>query len=302
MDKDLLVPHSQFLSLVYHDLFDYPLTREELEFWQIGSQVFPKHKIGRTEIFCYLPGRPECVLRRVAKGTTNTFKYSLAQRAARALSIIPTIELVGVSGALAMGNAKDEDDIDLFIIASVDCLWITRLVSLLLLKFLHIPVRRFGDANVKNKLCLNLWLDKKNLGFSDKQEIYTAHEVLQMKVLFDRGGIGRKFLEANNWVEQFFPVGFRKALSVSEGRKWTVDVRKPTDFLVVFMRIFEAPARIIQWLRMSKRRTREVVEKGRALFHPLDWRETVPHIFLLRLKKLSREKQIFASTESEILS
>lgn len=287
----MIVSHAQFLSLVYHDLFHYPLTRDELEFWQIGSQIFPKQKIGTLGDFCFLQGRGATVLSRTSKTKTNDKKYSKALKAARVLQKVPSVEMVAISGALAMGNAKKEDDIDLFIVTSGDCLWITRLVSYVLLKFAGVPVRRVGESNVRDKICLNLWVDNEHLSVPTR-DIYSAHEVLQAKVLFGRGEVYEKFLRSNSWVEQFFPVGFDKAVLSSkyqmtpfgyaQGRNDKFQIFQSLN--VVFMRIFEVPARILQWHYMRKKKTREKVGRGFAFFHPKSWREMIISTFLQRLE------------------
>lgn len=290
MTKNLLVSHSQFLSLVYHDLFDYPLTEDELEFWQIGSDSSPKHKVDTLGEFCFLHNRDVNILSRTSKAQINDRKYLQALKAAKVLSVIPSCQMVAISGALAMGNAKAEDDIDLFIVTSGDCLWITRLISYILLKFAGIPVRRVGDSSVCDKICLNLWVDTNHLSVPTR-DIYSAHEVLQAKVLFDRGGAWWKFLVANKWVEQFFPVGFRKALSVGETGNWKLENKQSLTALgklarlaVVLMRLLETPARLIQWYYMRNKKTREKVGRGFAFFHPKSWREMIIRSFLQRLE------------------
>ncbi len=227
---------------------------------------------------------------RIAKRDTNEYKYAQAMRASSVLSHIPTIELVGVSGALAMGDAKEDDDIDLFIVTAQDTLWVTRALSFLVLRFAKIPVRRFGEKDVSNKLCLNLWVDKKNLDFSEREEIYTAHETVQVKALFDRGGIYKKLIEANSWIEKFFPNAF-KVLKVENGEDTSQEQGVVHKLSTILVRLFEVPVRLIQMAYMSRRKTKENVSKGKAFFHPLDWKETIPKVFLLRLEQISKGKQ-----------
>lgn len=289
MTKSLLVSHSQFLTLVYHDLFDYPLTRSELEYWQIGSDFSPKHKVGVLGGFCFLHNRDVNVLSRTSKAQSNDRKYLQALKAAKVLSAIPSCQMVAISGALAMGNAKTEDDIDLFIVTSVDCLWITRLLSYILLKFAGIPTRRVGDSNICDKICLNLWVDNEHLAVPTR-DIYSAHEVLQVKILFDRGDVYQRFLESNKWVETFFPNGFNKAMMSPNFQFPVSNFQTNSKFQIIrvlairFMGVFEAPARILQWHYMRNKKTREKVGRGFAFFHPKSWREMIIRAFLQRLE------------------
>lgn len=302
--EKILVSHSQFLSLVYHDLFGYPLKEEELVFWEVGEEGLPGHFVEKTGDFWHLSGKKNIMLSRVAKQQANRTKLGIARKAVKILSFIPSIKLVGVSGALSMENAKKEDDIDLFILTSADTLWITRLFSLVLLRFFDISVRRFGEKNVKNKLCLNLWVDEANLDLSRRRDVYTAHEILQIKVLYDKKGAYKKFLTANSWVGEFFPKGFENRTK-DLGHKQSLPLRGRTKAkgkrfdrmalllhgpIAFALRIFNPPAYALQNFYMSSKKTREVVGIGNAFFHPLPWKENINKMFLVRLERIAKGK------------
>ncbi|MBI2007278.1 MAG: hypothetical protein HYS83_01050 [Candidatus Blackburnbacteria bacterium] len=280
--KRVNIPHPQFLSLVYHDLFSYPLTKSELKTWEIGAGDRPRYEVFCLGSFFCLAGRSETILRRIANSREAPRKLKIARKAARVLSILPTVKLVGVSGGLAMENAKRNDDIDLFIITSGGALWITRLLSFLVLRLAKLRVRRFGDEDVRDKLCLNLWVDENNISFSQRRDIYTAHEVAQTKVLFERDGIYGKFVKANKWAGEFFP----NALKNSAQRiVHSARVASWLDGSIVgFLRLFEKQAYLFQKLYMAGKITAERAEPGRALFHPVLWGNDVPHMFLRRLE------------------
>lgn len=281
----MLVSHCRFLSLVYHDLFAYPLTASELEFWQIGTTDNPKHIVARSGPFYFLPNRREILLKRASLKSSSEEKYKIAQKAAKILSSVPTVKFIGMTGSLSMGGAKEEEDIDLLIVTSVGTLWITRLVSLFLLNFKGLKIRRFGDKHFKNKLCLNMWLDEQSLNFVDRKEIYTAHELLQIKPLFNCSGVYHKLLTSNKWVRQFFPNAFKKCIVHSAQYSGN---RKGQGVWIKVLRILETPARIAQIFHMSTKRTREIVDNSHALLHPVAWNEYVPQIFIARLEQLSK--------------
>lgn len=289
------LPHCQFLSLIYHDLFDYPLTLDELKFWQIGTQISPRHKVAGLEQFFFLPGRGEIVSKRRQKSKFSEEKYVIAQAAARVLASIPTVLYVGVTGSLAMGNTKREDDIDLFIVTVANSLWSTRLLAHLTLSINGLQVRKYNDRETNNRLCLNLWLDDNSLKFDSRKEIYTAHEILQIKTLFDRAGVYKKVLLANKWVRKFFP----EAFSARIARK-VKGVEYPSGFLVNCLKILETPSRVAQLIHMSTKRTREIVDNTRAMFHPVAWNEYIPQVYLSRLEEISQRKTWEESIVSQI--
>jgi predicted nucleotidyltransferase len=242
------------------------LTETELIRWSTGKKVDLKntdrilfrHKSGHY----YLDDKEGLVLKRLMHERASKKKIVLARKAVKLLSFIPSVQMVGLTGALAMNNASEESDIDLMIVTSKNSLWVTRILSYALLLTFGFKVRRFGQKNEKNKLCLNIWLDETSLGWRGKKNIYTAHEISQTIPLFDRGVYG-KLISENEWIKEYWPnaVGFRGD-SQKEAKK-------------SILSIFENIARVFQFNYMSKKRTRETVGKKIALFHPTDWSEIV---------------------------
>ncbi len=123
----------------------------------------------------------------------------------RVLSYIPTIRLVGLSGSIAVGVAKKTDDIDLFIITKAHWLWTTRFLTIVIALLCGLKRSR-GAKRAKDKVCLNLFFDERDVCLpKKKQTIYGAHEVLQMVPLITIDNTYERFLKANRWVRTYFP-------------------------------------------------------------------------------------------------
>ncbi len=192
-------------------------------------------------------------------------KYQLALRATRLLSWIATIQLIGVSGAVAAGSPQKGDDIDLFIITSPGCVWITRLCAVIMLELCGIR-RKPRDRYVADKICLNFFLDSNHLQLPpDDHTLYGAHEVVQMQPLWDEGVVYRNFLNVNSWVSHFLPNAYSFLQQHAQQRSVSNFMRHSAVFLIS---LFEQPARIIQWWYMKKRKMHEVITAGVARFHP----------------------------------
>lgn len=232
----------------------------------------------------------------MARTQTSLEKFKIAHRAAKLLRLLPTVRMIGVTGSLSMGNAGQDSDIDLLIVTVAGTLWITRLLAFAFLKFsAQVKLRRFGDTRVQDKLCLNLWLDENNMGFSQRADIYTAHEILQVKILLDRGNTYQKFLKTNLWVREVFPNGFRNRIkcivhSAQERRITRVIAALLGGIMAFLFRLLDRPAYFLQMFYMRGKITREKVEKGKALFHPLSWQEDISQLFLSRLENLKKSK------------
>src|SRR3990167_5070258 len=156
---------SSVATVLYHDIFDYPLTKEELLTWSLTARIITRKKISTKDGYLFLAGRHKIINSRESNQQESVYKTAIAVSAYKALSILPTIKFIGITGSLAMNNAKQDSDIDLMIITSPNTLWFYRLMSLLLLDIYGIKRRKAGDRQQKNKVCINIWLDELDLSW-----------------------------------------------------------------------------------------------------------------------------------------
>lgn len=287
-------------TLIYADIFDYPLTVYQIHKWLIGKKatlrqietalkrLSEKRKVKSEKGYYVLPGRSSLEARRKSREKQSKKFFWKAKLIVWFLKFIPWIKLIGVSGGLAMGNVQRWDDIDLFIITSKNRLWISRLLALGLLSIVG-QRRKVYDTGRKlsGKLCLNILLEEDRLA-QDKGDIYLAHEVLQMKVLWQRDGIYSKYLADNAWVFKFLPnwVGsnqdlrfMNKDLRMKNLNSKILNHKSTLDNI-------EAFAKWIQLKIMIKPQGMERIENGALYFHPQDCRPVVLEKYKLRIKNL----------------
>lgn len=277
----------EYLALLYHDLFDYPLAQEELYFWSVGTEGRGGFSVEKTGPFYHLKGRSEIVLTRISRSRASREKWEKVVAAGKILSFIPSIKMVAVSGSLAMGASWEEDDIDLFIITSRKTLWVSRLLSFLILNLLKVPLRRAGDSQKNDKLCLNFWLTEGKLSLGGPQNIYTAHEIFQIRPLLDKENIAYRFLEANSWARNFFP----NAIIDKRRDSRALWLRLGQEVATFFLRLFDYLSYRAQLWYMRKSRTSERVDREIAAFHPFDWDKTIANAFLQRVEGFTRRKE-----------
>jgi len=159
----------------------------------------------------YHPTSPDLPSLRLLRQSFSAKKLMIAKKAARLLSHIPTIQLICVTGSLAMENCDESDDIDLMIVTSANSLWLTRLVVVFLLSIFfkrrkppRNPSVAFGEGgpNHPNALCLNLWLDTTALQIPKSlRSLRVAHELAQMKPILNKNQTYEKMLSANSWLK-----------------------------------------------------------------------------------------------------
>lgn len=279
-------------TLIYADIFDYPLNRYEIHKWLIGEKIslrqvekalgklIKKRKIRFLKGYFFLSGQNNLIRKRLVRSKQSNKYLNKLKVIAPILKLVPWVKLVGISGGLAMGNADKKDDIDLILITSKNRLWVSRLLVLGLLSIIG-QRRKVGDkgGKIAGKLCLNILLEEDRLG-QIRKDIYLAHEVLQMKVLWQRNGVYSKYLEDNSWVFKFLPnwVGQNNTSS------WQplLQAKEPKHS------VLEVVAKRLQLKLMKKPQGLERIEEGALYFHPQDCRQDVLTEYYYRTKKISR--------------
>ena len=196
-----------------------------------------------------------------------------AKLAAQMLAKIPFIRLVCVTGAVSAGNAKENDDIDIMVVSSRGRLWLTRFLTVLLLKKKKM-YRRDGDE--KRKICPNIFIDEENLGWGGGSNIYTAHEIILAKPVFDRGGYYFKFLKANTWIKNHFA-------NFVFGETPRIPARKPSAFMFYPV---EKMLMLSQLLYMRRKKTTEVTTSKVIHFKRTDHTDAVIAAYYQRCKVL----------------
>ncbi len=272
------------LSIVYHNLFDYPLSLSDLGRWRAkdSGKKISDADITSKKGFYFLQGKEEIVFKRILRQKISAQKMEIAKAAAKKLSAVPFVKMVAVTGSLAMENPAEESDIDLMIVTRHGTLWMTRLFYLICLIG---QIRRSGEKEQKDKLCLNIWLDESDLKWKEKN-IYSAHEIAQIVPLVNKNKTYEKFLSENKWILKFWPDSvkipnskhgildkkLRRFMDEDSKFKLLKGFNVISDFV---LRTSDFIAFKIQFLYMRKKITREVISPTRALFHPQDWGKVV---------------------------
>lgn len=269
-------------TLVYAGIFDYPLTDSEIHYWLIEKKT--PYKEVKTELE-KLKLTQDFKKRKIRKKIAKK-KWAIAKKTASRLSKIPTILSILVTGNLSMDNSSEIDDIDFLIIAQKNTIWTTRFLANLLLDILKIR-RHPKDKMFKDKICLNMFLDADHLKIKD-QNLYTAHELLQAKPIFNRHNTYQKFIFQNSWTQKYLPNAYEKinnnigvvgadllALSKVEG------CIRPNLLFSFFEPIFA----FFQKKYMSPKVTTEKILDGQLLFHPGSVKRTVLRKYKLLLTK-----------------
>ena len=252
-------------TLLYSDFFDYPLKEEE--------------PIRSREDFYFLTGRNGLVRIRKEREKISLQKMQKAKRIIGILSFIPTIKLIGISGALSMGNCDKDDDVDVFVITEKNFVWTTRFLMAILLLILGV-YRNKNSKNYSDKICLNMLLDESKMSL--EKNLYIAHEITQLIPVFGRDNVYKQFLQKNKWVEDFMVNALDDNRNYLEKKISVIDHALISLFKLF---AFETIMRFLQQRYMKKDITNEIIGNDVLRLHPFNYGHSILQKYNKKLKE-----------------
>ncbi len=194
-------------TLAYFDIFHYPLTNEEIRQFlamEASQQLIDEQLallaaeklVYRIGEFYALQDNLFMTYRRRNGNAKAITEIQKAVKAARILSQFPFVEGLALSGSLSKNFADKDTDIDFFIIAKTNRLWIARTL-------MHIFYKLAVVAGKRRWFCMNYYVDKAGMEIEEKN-IFTAMEIITLVPMQGLGTI-HEFSIKNKWTKNFFP-------------------------------------------------------------------------------------------------
>lgn len=195
-------------TLLYFDIFSYPLTQEELLLFagipqsqaakalQDLEELVARGMLNYTRGFYYVGNNDSLIDKRIKGNERAKSRMRAARFHSRIISHFPFVRAVMLSGSISKGYMGKRDDIDYFIVTKPGRLWIARTLLVLFKKvFLFNSYRNF---------CINYFVDEDNLHIHEKNR-FTATEIAFLVPVYKKE-VHRKMLKANRWIEQYYPL------------------------------------------------------------------------------------------------
>lgn len=252
-------------TLLYYDIWGYPLTLRELfafqpvrvdtfgEFERQCAHLVAQGDISADRGYYYAPGRdPGAVDRRLAGQAHARTLWLMARISTHVIKRFPFVRAVFVSGDLSKNSTHRESDVDFLILTVPGRLWVARMLLILFKKVILL--------NRKKYFCLNSFATVERMTV-DERNIYQATEVAQLKPLFN-SGLFLEYLEANDWIRDFFP-----NFDIS-----TLPLPDPNDRPSILQRILEFPLEALPLDRIDTavlRAMERIWEKRYPQFDPV---------------------------------
>jgi hypothetical protein len=193
-------------ALAYADIFDSPLTAEEI--WRFLALPADSPEVIRIAVtrlaragvisdergHYHLPGRDETVPARLERQRASADLWRRARGYVRVLASLPFVRMVAITGSLAANNCDLAADIDVLLVTRPGRLWVA--VSLVL------GLRRLGVL-ASPKLCPNYVLSTRALTIAER-DLYVAHELARMVPLYGRR-VYEDMMRLNGWIAEYLP-------------------------------------------------------------------------------------------------
>lgn len=191
----------------YFGIFSYPLNSEEIyRYCQFPcsydevehglNELIQRKKIFKTEGFYSKENKPEWTIER-KKGNDRAIQLLMKiGKFVRILSNFPYVEAIAISGSLSKFYAKENTDIDYFIITSSDRLWISR-------SLLHFFKKLSFITGHQHYFCMNYFIDIDAL-FIQHRNLYSAIELVTLLPAYNEPLI-KSLKEENQWIHKFLP-------------------------------------------------------------------------------------------------
>lgn len=195
-------------TVVYADLFDYPLTSQQIHRFLTGYSA-PlasveealahddrlRQRLGSIQPYWFLVGRESLVELRRQRDAFSQALWRKARRYGALVASVPFVRMVAITGSLSMNNAIDPgDDIDLLIVTAQDRLWLARGMVILLVHLARLE---------RMELCPNYLMSEHRLHLGEPS-LFTAHELAQLIPLCGQDAYHR-LLDNNTWLSEYLP-------------------------------------------------------------------------------------------------
>jgi hypothetical protein len=193
-------------SVIYASLFDYPVTLGQLREGLIGEAAdeltlarwydaseLLQESIEYADGHFFPRGRRDLLDTRRRRETVSR---ALLEDWTGPLSLIramPFVRMVALSGSLAHLNADSEADLDLFVITRPGRVWSVAVSTLILARVM----------GWRKRLCLNYIVSERAL-MVGPADLFSANQIVHLQPLCGEG-VYHRFLDANRFVERFYP-------------------------------------------------------------------------------------------------
>lgn len=293
--------------VVFFDMFSYPLTAYEL--WRylsvslsfeqataIARDLVDQTYLESEQGFYFLPGQRQLIITRKQRYHHTNRKLKIARRAVRLFRLLPTVKLAALSNLIGRHNLRDGSDIDIFIVAKANRIWLTRLFCAGIMKLLR---QRPTPQKKRDKICLSFYIDSDHLNLQAMTEgpddNYFHFWLAGLYPLYDAGAYHHQLMMANNWLYEYLPNGdfVISNQSYRESPRYWLRPKLVSQFFCRLCDYCEKKARLLQLFIMpaalkekANLDSRVIIDTGVLKLYLVDRRQEFRRRYQERLRRL----------------
>jgi hypothetical protein len=206
-DQDAELRTSLIRALLYFDIFNHPLSKQELRdlipmklneenhFSQALEGLLEQKQIYFHNGFYSISPSVNNSQRRIKGEERACAILKRMQRFSGLIASFPFVKGVTISGSLSKNYMDENSDIDYFIITTPNRLWVARTLLII--------YKKMFLFNSKKNFCVNYFVSEDQLSIPDRN-IFTATEVSYLIPVFNYS-VYYEFMRVNSWSRLFYP-------------------------------------------------------------------------------------------------
>ncbi len=216
--------NSILATIVYYDIFDYPLTLLETHKYLVNparvyritgglgeiqlndisdelDRLVNSKILGTKNGFYFLEGRDSLFNLRMDRHKIADRKWKKFLRLANLFVLNPGLRGFFACGSMALSNTTKSSDFDVFVISRPDRLYTCRFFLWFLSSLMG--VRRKADEGIApDKFCFNHYITENRMAL-DYQSLYTAQLYSHLKPVYMSPEIFNNFFSSNIWMNNY---------------------------------------------------------------------------------------------------
>jgi hypothetical protein len=190
--------------IIYGSIFDYPVTLDDMHRYctlrlsideltaEIDASEEFRQLVGVDGDYYFLKGQEGLPAIRRRREVQSERAWRVARRVAGLIRYVPFVAGILATGSLAVGNVKQQDDLDFLLFVQPRRLWFVF--------FILGTMQRLGS---RRYLCPNYYIST-SYPRLPRQSFYVAREAIQARPVYGLRCC-RDFYEANDWIFDIFP-------------------------------------------------------------------------------------------------
>lgn len=239
----------------FRELMGIPVTEDDIKY------IWGKRYLKRVR------GRGGKILKNIENKYIEE-KVDIAKSNLSNLRVFNWVCFIGISGSVAAGFAKEDDDIDMYIVVRNNTAWLYRGIVVFKNLF-HNKIRAKRHKVIKNKLCVNLITEERGLQFTN--DIFNFHELMYLIPVYNESYINYIYSQ-NMWLEKEYYV---KKENINTKIRATKKISFLTKLLNQLAFLSQIVFMAVAGHNPDIKRLKENYRNGRIEFFEHDYKEKV---------------------------